>query len=497
MKNKKPQLLVILDGYGYRKALKGNAIAQAHAPFMTKMMCEYPHAFLEASGTAVGLPEGYIGNSQVGHMTIGAGRIIEQPVTQINSAIENGSFFKNPELIAALETLKKKKSTLHIMGLLSDAGVHSHLDHLFAFIKAAVQHKIQKIVIHPFVDGRDVATHSASDYLKKLEKFIKPYPQVSIGSIHGRLYAMDRDNNFDRSLLSYYALTKKGELEFNSWQEGLLYYYDLGLTEEFIPPFQLHNEGLVKAEDGIIFFNFRPDRARQLTSLFVAPERNNVAFIPLTFFITPVMYESELPTTVLFPQTTIEGTLKELLSREGKTIFSIAETEKYAHVTYFFDGRHEAPFATETRVLVPSIKTKSFAPFPCMSAPEITKKVIASLTSDPADFYLINYANADMVGHSGDMAATVKAIECLDRQLAELYSCAIEKLNGTMYITADHGKAEQMISPDDTKNTAHTTNKVPFIMIEKDLADVLTPLPVHQLADIAQLILKHMGITSF
>lgn len=489
--NKKPVLLIILDGFGYRQQNENNAIALANMPHFKQWLFEYPSTLLKASGIAVGLPEGSMGNSQVGHLTIGAGRIIKQPLSIINESLENGSFFSNQKLLEPLQQLKYSNNTLHIMGLLSDAGVHSSIEHLFAFVKVALEQKIQKIIIHPFLDGRDAPPQSASKYLTQLQEFIENKPSVEIGTIHGRFWAMDRDNNWDRTKKSYEVLTKPNEIQYSSWQDLLSNCYKQGITDEFVPPTQIKQENYIKPNDGIIFFNYRPDRARQLTECFINPDIAHIKNkLPFSFFITPVSYGHALHTTILFKQPIIDGTMKEHISKKGKTIFSIAETEKYAHVTYFFDGGKEKTFLNERRILVPSIKIKNYIDNPCMSAPEITKHIIDSLQANPADFYLINYANADMVGHSGNLAATIKAVECLDKQLYQLYQQVIERMDGIMFITADHGKAEDMGR--DVPKTAHTTNPVPFVMIKRELKNKQINLPLHGLSDIARFILQHI-----
>lgn len=504
MKTKHITVLVILDGFGSRKNDAFNAIAHAKKPHLNTWLTSYPHATLQAAGEAVGLPKGYIGNSEVGHLTIGAGRVIQQPVSIINNAIEDGTFFTNPLLTQELDRLAHTKKKLHIMGLLSDAGVHSHEKHLYAFIKSAYDHGIRNIVIHPFLDGRDVLPKSAAIYLERLEHFLKQYPTAIIGSLHGRFYAMDRDLNWDRTAASYYVLIGDYFLagpvipHFPTWQSALDYYYSQDITDEFIPPTPLFPiMQPIQKEDGIIFFNFRPDRARQLTASFVEPYFYTfpTGEMPLSFFITPVSYGEAYPTTVLFPSRYITHTLKEIVAAHGKTIFTIAETEKYAQVTYFFNGQKEVIEPGEAQILIPSIKARSYVRFPCMSAPKITKQALKSLNKDPFDFYLINYANADMVAHSGDFKATVKAIKCLDKELGKLFEQVVVNMNGTLYITADHGNAENMYDEEHHQpHTAHTANPVPFIMLEKDLKDSVITLPLAQLADIAPFILHHMGL---
>lgn len=491
----KPVALVILDGFGYRKETDYNAIAQAQTPTIDTLLRTYPHTLLEASGTAVGLLPGYIGNSEVGHLTIGAGRHIVQPATMIHDAIKDNSFFTNPRLEETLQKLPKTKK-LHMIGLLSDGGVHSHIDQLRAYMKETHNTGIKNIIVHPFLDGRDVAPQSAAFYLNKLQHYTEEYGGI-IGSIHGRFYAMDRDNNWERIAQSYYALTQPEPIRFHDWQTALNYYYAHELTDEFIPPTQLTHDGIITDGDGTIFFNFRPDRARELTQSFIDPtfKAFKRPYLKLTFFITPTDYGCGRHTTVLFYQKPITNTLKEVLSQAGKTIFTIAETEKYAHVTYFFNGGKEEAMPTEDRVLIQSIRAKNYIKHPEMSAQKITDAVLESLKTNPHDFYLINYANADMVGHSGDFTATVKAIGYLDAQIKQLFDTIVTKMNGTLSITADHGNAEEKWDfQSNTMRTSHTTNKVPFIMAKQGLEHKKMQLPLHTLADIAPFILTLMGL---
>jgi 2,3-bisphosphoglycerate-independent phosphoglycerate mutase len=422
--------------------------------------------------------------------------------------------------------------------------VHCTEKLIFAYVKAANDAGIKKIYVHPILDGRDVAPQSAALYLERLDTFLKTIPHARIGSLHGRFYAMDRDNNWDRTEQSYEVLTSahgsmilarkarrllttngldnssplaipihhtigdEGSSEQSpeyqrvtplTWQHILSENYAAGITDEFIPPINLNPDAVIKSGDGIIFANYRPDRARQLTECFTKKEftqfkRKNLS---LDCFITPVAYGSNLQTNAMYPEAPISHTFKEILSRAGKTIFSIAETEKFAHVTYFFDGGKETVFPGETRVLIPSIHARNYISNPQMSAQEITSAIIKSLRENPHDFYLINYANADMVGHSGNFEATKKAIEVLDAQLAQLYAVAVQEMHGTMFITADHGKAENMF--DEKTNepcTAHTTNPVPFLMIDESKKNGAETLPLDQLADIMPFILNFMGIKS-
>lgn len=540
----KPVALVILDGFGYRNDPRYNAIQHARTPHLDFLFATYPHTLLNASGTSVGLLPGFMGNSEVGHLTIGSGRIIPQPVTRLHNAISDGSFFENSTLQQSLATVKEKDSTLHIMGLVSDGGVHSYDEDLFAFLHAAKDAGLKKVVVHPFLDGRDTPPQSAKIYLEKLEKVLSELGIGTIGSLHGRWFAMDRDHNWERTAACYRILTtpkttysengliaddvtlsakeatsptkkldfaspSKNELDvpsFTSWRAALDHYYHKNITDEFIPPTSLGAPGITDG-DGIIFFNYRPDRARQLTQLFLDASvkdkidkniRNTSTAQPhLSAFLTPVSYG--LPKTLsqqwMLNPIPVPNTLKEVLVAHDKTIFTIAETEKYAHVTYFFCGGKEEALPHEIRLLIPSIPVKTYIDHPAMSAALITNSVLKSLEKSPKDFYLINYANADMVGHSGNFSATVKAIECLDEQIAQLYTAIVEKQGGTLLITADHGNAELMADPETgAPLTAHTTNPVPFIHVALTEKHAAQTLALKELADIAPYILTLMNL---
>jgi 2,3-bisphosphoglycerate-independent phosphoglycerate mutase len=498
-----PVALIILDGFGYSTEKKYNAIAHAHMPNFNTWWHQYPHAIIKAAGQAVGLPDNWIGNSEVGHLTIGAGRIIQQPMKIWMDSIEDGSFAYNTTMLDGFKRLVDAGGTLHILGLLSDAGVHAHEKQIYASISAAVNAGIKKIVIHPFLDGRDVAPRSAYIYLENLSHYIAQYNnhtnnRVIIGSIHGRFYAMDRDHNWERIEKSYRVLTEKQDGPYETWQKVLEYYYAQNITDEFIPPTLLKPEAQMHNGDGILFCNVRPDRARELTHCFMSYYAPPFILKPLnlTFFMTPVVYDGHFSTIVLFPRKPVLHTLKDVLAEHKKTIFTIAETEKYAHVTYFFRGENEEPVATETRVMINSIPAQNYINNPGMLAHEITQAVLKALDSNKYDFYLINYANADMVGHSGDFDATVKAVEYLDVQLKLLYDTLVQKMDGTLYITADHGKAEQMYNIETGQpQTAHTNNPVPFLMIKKEYENSDVSLGIKELSDIAPFILRDMGIS--
>ncbi len=558
---KKPTALVILDGWGYSPSQVCNAIYQAHPKNFNLWFQEFPHSILGASGKFVGLKDGMIGNSAVGHLTIGAGRVIEQPVTILDKSMQDKTFFKSPILVRRFEQLKKSGKKLHIMGLLSDAGVHSDCAVLFALLRMAADHKIADIIVHPFLDGRDVPPQSAEKYLQQLDKVLAEIGYGSIGSLHGRFYAMDRDENWDRTLKSFTVLTENNNDNFSSpasyfdrlnmsglsksrkshsnqnvpsplilsevdlsgvalaeteglsgvknWQEILQKNYSNNITDEFIEPVRLHPEAYIQPDEAVIFFNTRADRARQLTALLLNAPTNNLRefkfdqkkehkLCPHTkapqtqFFITAIQYLPSFKTDVLVEKKVVNNTLFDIFEKNKITIFTIAESEKYAHVTYFFNGGKEITRPNEIRVIVPSIPEKNYSTNPKMSAPEITKKVIDSLKTDPQDFYLINYANADMVGHSGDFTATREAVQCLDQELKKLYDVLVGELDGTLYITGDHGNAEEKCYPDGSPRTSHTTNSVPFLVINKNFKQ--EKLSLSGLADIAPFILKEMGL---
>lgn len=488
----KPTILIILDGLGIEKSGKSLVLKQ-YMPSLMQWFEQYPHALLKASGNAVGLPDNYMGNSEVGHLTIGSGRIIKQPVTQFHELIASGAFFSLPTLMHCLESIKNNNHTIHLMGLLSDAGVHSNQELLYAFIQSLVDKGIKQFVVHPFLDGRDTPPQSAYHYLEKLENRLHEIGYGKIGSVHGRFYAMDRDLNWQRTEKSYIALCKQEKKAFNSWQHILEHYYEKGITDEFIPPTQIKPVHTIHPRDGIIFFNIREDRSRQLTACFVDPLFNHFSVekpFPLSFFITPIPFSDTLKTNILLPLIPLHNTLKDVLYQQKKTVMCLAETEKYAPVTYFFNGHSENQLPNEERIIIPSLRNKLYNEHPEMKCLELTEALCRSLNSDPKDFYLINYANADMVAHTGDIAATHKAMNILDQALQKIIALAVNKLGGTVYITADHGNAEAI---NQKNHRMHTTNPVPFIMINASNGNN-GKLPLYQLADVAPFILSNLGL---
>ncbi len=474
-----PVALIILDGWGMRTEATFNAIAAGCPPTFNRLWAEYPHATLAASGPAVGLPEGVMGNSEVGHLTLGAGKVIMQPLSKINQLIENKTLCDVPAIKTNFAQLAREGGALHLIGLVSDGGVHSHQEHLHALIKCAATAGIERVFIHAILDGRDTPPQSAATYLEKLEAFCATQKAGIIASLCGRFYAMDRDEQWERTRAAYDLYTVPPKIRELHWRETLAHFYKDTITDEFVPPTNLHPEAFVRPEDGIFLFNFRPDRMRQLTALLLENAGRHRFLVSMTrykkSFINPVVIEKE----------DVTNTLLDRLAQKGLTIFTIAETEKYAHVTYFFSGGREAAHARETQVLVPSLGIKNYADKPCMSAPEITAKIVASLKNNPCDFYLINYANADMVGHTGNFEATVATVTCVDKQLAVLFDEIVRKRNGSIFIVGDHGNAEDMWDPiNQTPRTSHTTNPVPFIAV--GLTGELSPML--ELGDVAGVI---------
>lgn len=512
----KPTMLVILDGFGYRPDRSGNAIAQAKMPAWKALCTNHRSILLKASGADVGLLPGYIGNSEVGHLTLGAGRIIPSVLRLFHEAIDNKSFFESKILLERFLALKASGKALHLMGLVSDAGVHSHTYHLEALVQLAHQIGLKKVFIHAFLDGRDTPPFSAKTYLSKLGSYCEQWHCGTIASIHGRFYAMDRDNNWDRTQKSYDLLCGPPQPPgtATTWQEALDKAYQKGISDEFVLPQLLVPDATIKQGDGVVFFNVRPDRALQLTESFINPSfkyfKNwcNTGNQQLAFFITPTQYAKDFAAfnnDVLFKDISVDHTLLDEITQQlqplAPPVFITAESEKRAHVTYFFRGMREIQLPNERRVIIPSIKTKDYVHHPEMSAPLITSTLIHSLRSNPAYFYLVNYANADMVGHSGNFIATVKACEILDQQLALLYHEVVERLNGLLVITADHGNAEEKIDAQGNPLTAHTANPVPFVLAGKKMilnSATKQPFghePVYGLANVAPTMLKFMNLT--
>ena len=494
---KKPVMLIILDGWGIGKEYNGNAIYLANTPNFDRLMKEYPNTKLEASGMAVGLPEGQMGNSEVGHLNIGAGRIIYQELTNISKNIENGDFFKKEEFLEAINNAKENHSKLHIMGLVSAGGVHSHNTHLYALLELCKRENFRDVYIHAFLDGRDVPPTAGKGDLIELEEKIKEIGVGKIATVSGRYYAMDRDKRWERTELAYNALLLGEGKEDTSAVKAIEKSYSEDITDEFVIPTVITENGkpttTIDNEDSIIFFNFRPDRARQITRAIVDKdfegfERKKKVH---TFFVTMTEYDKTIENVhIAFKSEKPENTLGEYISSLGKTQLRIAETEKYAHVTFFFNGGREEPYENEDRALIPSPKVATYDLKPEMSAIEVKDEVLNRLNMDKYDLIILNFANSDMVGHTGVVDAAVKAVETVDSCLGEIIDL-LEKKGGKAIITADHGNAEMLINEkDNSPITAHTTNKVPLIMIGQ--GDV--KLREGILADLAPTLLDMMDI---
>ena len=478
--SKKPVVLMVLDGYGLNDRTEGNAIAMANTPVMDKLMKECPFQKGYASGLAVGLPDGQMGNSEVGHMNIGAGRIIYQDLTRITKDIEDGTFFKNEELLEAMENCKKNDSDLHLFGLLSDGGVHSHLSHVYGLLEMAKQQGVSKVYVHAFLDGRDTPPASAKGFVETLENKMAEIGVGKVASLSGRYYAMDRDNNWDRVEKAYDSLVTGDGIKAESATQALQESYDNGKTDEFVEPTVICKDGqplsLVKADDSVIFFNFRPDRAREMTRAFCDDKftgfERKTGFIPLTFVCFKDYDESIPNKKVAFKKEIIKNTFGEFLANHGKKQLRLAETEKYAHVTFFFNGGVEEPNEGEDRILVKSPKVATYDLQPEMSAPEVCQKFTDAIRSGKYDVIITNFANPDMVGHTGIMDAVVKAIETVDECVGKVVE-AVKEVDGVMFICADHGNAEKLIDDNGEPYTAHTTNPVPFILVNYDEAYTL------------------------
>jgi len=496
MAKKAPLVLMILDGWGYSEHQKHNAIAQAHTPQWDEWWQQCPHILVDASGLSVGLPDLQMGNSEVGHMHIGAGRVIQQDFTRINEAIKNDGLTHNKPLQELAYHLKNSKNALHIMGLLSPGGVHSHEDHLFALLSFCQQHELHEVYLHLFLDGRDTPPQSALPSIERLNQIIQNYSVGRISSISGRYYAMDRDKRWERVELVYNLLTQGiSEYQFSDALIAIQSFYQQNLSDEFIPPTLIGSPKPIADGDAVLFFNFRADRARQLSSAFIDPRFSGFTKTKtpkLSYFITMTQYDKTLPSTIVFPPISMENTLGEVLAQHGLKQLRLAETEKYAHVTFFFNGGKEQLFANEKRILIPSPKVATYDLQPEMSAPELTNTLVNAINNQEYDVIICNYANADMVGHSGHFTATIKAIECLDQCMSKVWQ-ALAPLKGTLLITADHGNAEEMFNDTTMQaHTAHTSEPVPLLYVGGGWHFIQQQ---GSLVDIAPTILRLLDIT--
>jgi 2,3-bisphosphoglycerate-independent phosphoglycerate mutase len=485
-------LLVICDGMGEAPEAPDNAVTLANTPNMDELRLKYPFSLLQASGEAVGLTEGSMGGSEVGHFTMGAGRVVPQFLLAINRSIEDGSFFKNPVLTEAIEYVKSSGKSLHLLGMISDKGVHSHIDHLLALISWAGKEKIKNVYIHCITDGRDVEERSAKRFLKQIDKEIKRSGVGKIATIIGRYFSMDRDTNWNRTEKGYRLMTLGEGESFDDPYTAIDHFYkeDPDLTDYYLPPIVLDESGLVKEGDAVIFFNYRTDRTRQLTSAFVDPDfKEFKRTIGQVKFVCMGPYSETAPVAFNVPE--INNNLAHWLSSHDLTQLRCAETEKYAHVTFFFNSQVEEPVKGEDRILVHSPKVPSYAEKPEMSAPEVTEKVVNALKEAKHDVIIMNYANCDLVGHSGDLDATIKAVEAVDDGIGQIYKQAM-KSDYTMLLTADHGNADDMKYPDGSDKPAHSMN--PVIFLVADVEGKIRNVKNGGLADIAPTMLKILGL---
>ena len=497
---KKPVVLMVLDGYGLNEKKEGNAIAMAKTPVMDKLMAECPFVKGNASGMAVGLPDGQMGNSEVGHMNIGAGRIIYQDLTRITKDIEDGKFFENKVLLQAMENCKKNNSDLHLWGLLSDGGVHSHNTHLYGLLEMAKKNGLENVYVHAFLDGRDTPPASGKDFVEELETKMKEIGVGKIASLSGRYYAMDRDNNWDRVKMAYDSLVTGEGVKATNAVQAMADSYENDKTDEFVLPTVITDEegkplSLVKDGDSVIFFNFRPDRAREITRAFCDDQFTGFDrdFLNLTY-VCFKDYDETIPNKLIaFEKEEIKNTFGEFLAANGKKQLRLAETEKYAHVTFFFNGGVEEPNVDEARLLVNSPKdVATYDLKPEMSAPEVGMDLVEAIKSDKYDVIIINFANPDMVGHTGVIPAAVAAVERVDSLVGEAVQ-AVKDVDGVLFICADHGNAEKMIDYETgAPHTAHTTNPVPFILVNADPSWKLREGGC--LADIAPTLIEVMGL---
>ena len=488
--SKKPVALIIMDGFGYNADDYGNAITAANTPNIDKYM-KGPNTIIGASGLDVGLPDGQMGNSEVGHTNIGAGRIVYQMLVKISKSIKDGDFFENKALVDAIENCKKNGSALHLMGLLSPGGVHSHTEHLYGLLEMAKRNGLEKVYVHAFLDGRDVPPSSASEFMEEAVAEINKIGTGSVATIAGRFYAMDRDNAWDRVEKAYAALVKGEGVKETDPVQAIKNSYTNEVTDEFMLPTVVDENGMIKENDSVVFFNFRPDRARQITRAFVDPEFTGFErkYFPV-HFVCMAQYDAAMPNvSVAFPPEALTMTLGEYLAKLGKTQLRIAETQKYAHVTFFFNGGEEKQFDGEDRILIKSPDVETFDMKPEMSAFEVTDAVVEAIEADKYDVIILNYANCDMVGHTGIFDAAKTAVEAVDTCVGRMVDTITAK-GGVALITADHGNADKMYEPDGSAFTAHTTNPVPFIVVGEDCE--LREGGV--LADIAPTILQVLGV---
>ena len=489
---KTPTVLIIMDGFALGEDIPGNAVLAAATPQLDYLFSQYPFCQLDASGLSVGLPEGQMGNSEVGHTNIGAGRVVFQDLPKISLAIQDGTFFQNPAYLEAIRACKENGTALHLMGLLSDGGVHSHITHLFALMDLAKEQGVEQLYIHAFLDGRDVSPSSGKGFMEQLQEKIRQIGLGQVSVVSGRYYAMDRDSRWERLQKAYDAMVcSEGPFDPDPVQ-AIQASYDAGVTDEFMEPVVCCREGAIQAGDSVIFMNFRPDRAREITRALTDPDFTSLerkkGFIPVQFVCTTEYDASLTNVSIAFPHEKLENIFGQYLSQLGMTQFRIAETEKYAHVTFFFNGGQEAVFPGEDRCLIPSPKVATYDLQPEMSAYAVTEEAVSRIRSGKYDVVILNFANCDMVGHTGVFDAAVKAVETVDECVGQVVS-AVTEMGGIALITADHGNAEQMLDEEGKPFTAHSTNLVPLCIVGADVH-----LRDGRLADIAPTMLDLMGL---
>jgi 2,3-bisphosphoglycerate-independent phosphoglycerate mutase len=489
---KKPVILIVMDGFGLRDSDNGNAIHMAKIPNIELLMKEYPNSYLNASGLSVGLPEGQMGNSEVGHLNLGAGRIVYQSLTRINKSIKDGDFFTNEAYLHAINNVKQNNSKLHVMGLLSDGGVHSHIEHIKAFFKLAKDQGVKEAYFHAFLDGRDTPPDSGVSYLEELEAYMAEINCGKVGSVGGRYYGMDRDKNWDRVQIHYDVLTQAKGPHFDKATDGVKASYNEKVFDEFVKPFNVVPEAKIEDKDAVIFANFRPDRAIQIATALSNPEKSGLDYSngpkDITF-VSTMLYSENVKGEIAYGLQRLDNMFGDVVSQAGKTQLRIAETEKYAHVTFFFDGGEDKQIKNSDRVLVNSPKVATYDLQPEMSAYLVTDKILDEIAQEKHDTIVLNFANCDMVGHTGIIPAAIKAVETVDECVGKVVDAVLDK-GGVAIVTADHGNAEKMLDEDGNPFTAHTTSIVPLIITDKNIQIREGGI----LADVAPTMLEYLGI---
>jgi len=489
---KKPVILIVMDGFGLRNDDKGNAVTMAKTPNVDLLMKEYPTSTMKASGEAVGLPEGQMGNSEVGHLNLGAGRIVYQSLTRINKSIKDGDFQKNEAYLDAIEKVKANDSKLHVMGLLSDGGVHSHIEHIKALVKLAKDEGVKRTYVHALLDGRDVPPDSSPIYLNELQAYLDEIEYGVIATVGGRYYGMDRDKNWERVQVHYDVLTQGKGLSRDDAVEGVKASHAEKVMDEFVVPFIVDKEGTIDDKDSVIFANFRPDRAIQIATALSNPEKSGLDYSggPTNItFVSTMSYSENVKGRIAFSLQKLDNMYGDVIAEAGLNQLRIAETEKYAHVTFFFDGGMDKEIKNSERVLVNSPKVATYDLQPEMSAYIVTDKILDEIAQDKHDTIILNFANFDMVGHTGVIPAAIKAVETVDECVGKVVDAILDK-GGVAIVTADHGNAEKMLDEDGNPFTAHTTSLVPLIITDKDV----TVREDGILADVAPTMLEYLGV---